>query len=89
METISFYTNTKHSMALGAHRKSYNWIFYGTITTSIAIDVDSVFYNNRITVILFKPPHYVRYIPWHSGDNDTSMVSVLVEFTVRWRSRLW
>lgn len=54
----------------------------------LMIDVDSAFYKNRITVILFKPPHYVRYSPWHSGDNDTTMVSVLVEFTVRWRSRL-
>lgn len=50
--------------------------------------MDSVFYKKRITVILLKPPHYVRYCPWHSGDNDTTMVSVVVEFTVRWRSRL-
>lgn len=54
----------------------------------LMIDVDSVFYKTRIIVILFKLPHYVRYSPWYSGDNDITMVSVLVEFTVRWRSRL-
>lgn len=52
------------------------------------IDVDSVFYKTRIIVILFKLLHYVCAVPGTVEMNDITMVSVLVEFTVRWRSRL-